>query len=145
MYFIQANDKLVNLEHVSSINLLGNRMALDLDTPVELDSGKIISYYAYSDYTVENDASGCKANILANEYVKENFIISNNTLININHIAAIKQVDKTLRVIFNLSHSVTSTGFNNESKLTSKFIYVDFNDSSKYSEFIEYTKSKIGM
>ena len=143
MNFVQANDKLINLEHVSSINLLKDRMAFDLDSPVELDNGKIISYYAYDNY---NDDKSTKEKVLfCNTYVHENFIRHNDTLINKNHISAVKFIDKTLRVVFNFSHSVTSVGFGGESRLTSKFIYADFKEYQDYEYFVTEIKQTLGV
>jgi len=107
MNFIQANDKFVNLEHVSSITLLKNRLALDMDCPVEVED-KIISYYAYMDWTDKQD----ETDILNHTYVKSMFIKHEKVLININHITSIKFVSDKMRIIFNLSHSTTSTNYN---------------------------------
>jgi len=138
MKFVKADDKLVNLEHVSSITVLPDKLALDLSCVAEIDSNgekRLISYYAYCHKNMSN--------ILNHEYVKENFIRANKVLVNKNHISVIKFVDSSKRVIFNLSHSVTSAGYNNKPRLTSKFIYVDFDDLNKYNKYVNVVKGKI--
>ena len=128
MNFIKANNKFINLEHVSSINVLQKRVAFDLDCPVELDN-KVISYYAYSD-------SDNREDFKTNNYIQCNFINKDGVYINRNHISAVTFRDDKNRIIFNLSHSITSTKHNGESRLTSKFIYFDFNTINEYNKFI---------
>jgi len=138
MIFVEADDKLVNLEHVSSINILPDKLALDLSCVAEINSNgekRLISYYAYSHNNITN--------ILNHDYVKKNFIKANGVLINKNHISVIKFVDSLKRVIFNLSHSVTSAGYNKEHRLTSKFIYADFNDLDEYNDYVNEIKGII--
>lgn len=139
MRFIEADDKLVNLEHVSSITILTDKLALDLSCVAEIkdDTGnnRVISYYAYCH-------SGTKE-VLENEYVLYNFLRAGNVLINKNHISVIKFIPRTKRVVFNLSHSVTSAGYNKENRLTSKFIYADFDDIDEYEEYVQQVKQFI--
>jgi len=135
MNFIQANDKFVNLTHVSSITLLHNRLALDMNCPVEVDN-KIISYYAYMDWTDKQD----ETDILNNSYVQAMFIKHEKVLININHITSIKFVSEKMRIIFNLSHSTTSTNYSGKKRLTSKFIYFDCNNTKEYNDLVTKTK-----
>lgn len=133
MNFIKANDKFINLEHVSSINLLDNRIAYDMDCPVELDSGKIISYYAYHDHKDDSSIN----ELLNHPYIKENFNIHGDILVNMTQVSAIKFVEEKLRIIYNFSHSTTSAKFNREPRLTSKFIYVHFDTKDEYDKFCD--------
>ena len=108
MNFIELEDKMVNLERVSSITILHDKIALDMDCVAEVkgtNAPKLISYYMYCLNPAKNSSK-----IFDNEYTKENFIQYENILINRNHISAIKFVNDTFRVIFNLSHSTTSYG-----------------------------------
>lgn len=146
MNFIQADNKLVNIETVSSINFLNNRVAFDFNTPVELDSGKIISYYAYADFNSDMGRKEYIEKLLKNSYIDENFIDTNTGLINLKQVTAIKfeESSQVYRVIFNLSHSVTSVGFNNQPRLTSKFIYVDFKNKNTFEYYKQNLTQKLG-
>ena len=134
MNFVKVKDKLINLEHVSSFNILDNRVAFDFDCPVELKD-KTISYYAYGDLS--------NIDLLNNEYIIQNFIIYNSVRINRNHITAIKFEEDKNRVIINLSHSVTSYGYGHEKRITSKFLYCDFDRIEDYNDFTMYLTDKI--
>lgn len=146
MNFIQADNKLVNIETVSSINFLNNRVAFDFNAPVELDSGKIISYYAYADFNSDSERKEYIEKLLQNSYIDENFIDTNTGLINLKQVTAIKfeESSQGYRVIFNLSHSVTSVGFNNQPRLTSKFIYVDFKNKDAFEDYKQNLTQKLG-
>jgi len=139
MNFIKANDKFINLEHVSSINMLKNRIAYDMDCPVELDSGKIISYYAYHDH----DNDGAEEELLNHPYIKDNFNVHGDILVNMQQVAAIKFAPEKLRIIYNFSHSTTSLNFNREPRLTSKFVYVHFSAQEEYDDFCVVLKTTI--
>lgn len=141
MNFVKVNDKYVNLEHVSSITKLPNRLALDMDCNSEVKKdgeSKLISYYAYCD--IKNAKQ-----VLNHKYVLKNFIKAKNILINKNHITVVKFSPKKLRVIFNLSHSTTSAGYNNINRLTAKFIYADFDNQNEYDEYIKYIKNVLKL
>jgi len=141
--FIKINDKYINLKEVSSVNILKNRVAFDFSTPVELDNGKLISYYAYYDGNSEEFFQYLESL----DFIKQNFIKilkDNKTkgLVNINKICAIKFIEGE-RCIFNLSHSTTSVGFDNKVRLTSKFIYVDFSHKKEFEAYKIYVLNKI--
>ena len=141
--FIKANDKYINLANVSSINILKNRIAFDFNTSVELDNGKHISYYAYYD----GDAEEFFRNLETMEFIKQNYIKildngSTKGLVNKSSICAIKFIEGT-RCVFNLSHSTTSTGFDEKTRLTSKFIYVDFGHKKEFEAYKIYVLNKI--
>lgn len=140
MNFIQANDKFINLEQVASINMLKGRIAYDMSCPVELDSGKIISYYAYNDHDKNDNA---EKELLNHPYVKKHFNIHGDILVNMKQVAAIKFVREKLRIIYNFSHSTTSLNFNKEPRLTSKFIYVHFNTLDEFDEFCDKLRNTI--
>lgn len=138
MKFIKANDKIINLQNVSSVNFLPNRIAFDFNCPVQLDSGKLISYYAYDD-------KGKKEDLLKNTFVKSEFIQYSHGLINKNNICAIKYIDRQNRIVINFSHSTTSAGYDGTERITSKFMYLDFDTSIEYKNFKDYINAKIGI
>ena len=140
MKFVEFEDKNINLEHVSSITILKNKIALDMDCVAEVKDNqgqKMISYYVYCSK---------QFNVTENEYVKNNFIEYNginHIYINLDHISVIKYIKDKNRIIVNLSHSTTSAGYGREMRMTSKFIYCDFNSSDEFEDFKYYINNKI--
>ena len=147
--FFKTNDRLVNLHNVSNINFLNNsnRVVFNLNYHIELSTKpgtKLISDYVYLDGRNSEDYDFIVTNIINNEFIQENFLLHPNGYININEISSVKFSDKKLRVIFNLSHPITFIDEFHFKRITSEFVYVDFDEVSEYKEFVKRVKDRLG-
>ena len=140
MEFIQVNNKYINVKHISSITVLKDRVAFDMDTPIELDNGRLISFYAYQDIYDDDVVS----NMLNQDYIVYNFIKHKNVLININHVISVKFIEKTNRIVVNLSHSLNTT-YDGKTKLSSKFLYFDSDSVEEYNKISKKLKLKLNI
>lgn len=150
--FLQTNDRIINLQNVSNINILQdrNRIVFNLNYNIEISTNygnsKFISDYVYWD---SDNAQSMMNNLSLLDdikYFNDNFInqVNDNGFINRNEISSIKFIDRKHRVIFNLSHPVTFRDFDGKDKITSEFVYVNCNNAIEYKEYVEYVKSKLG-
>lgn len=145
--FIKTNDRLVNLENVSNINILPHekRIVFNLDYSIEIIQDgelKYISDYVYWDLIDDANFKYALEVIGKNVYIHANFIPHEKGFINRHEISSIKFSDKKNRVIFNLSHPVTFMDFSGHSRITSEYVYVDFKnygDYSAYADLVENT------
>lgn len=153
--FLRTNDRLINLKNVSNINILKDartskfRIIFNMNYNIEISTsynGKLISDYVYWDAINEEDMVRNLIHLNENEYFKENYIdqIDGNGYINRNEISSVKFSEKKLRIIFNLSHPVTFTDYNNVDKITSEFVYVNCPNVEKYNEYQNYVIEKLG-
>ena len=147
--FIQTNDRLVNLKNVSNINVLHerDRIIFNMNYNIEMPSNqwndsKLISDYVYWDGVNKEDFLQNLVFLNENKYFQDNFIdqIDGMGYININEISSVKFSEKKNRVIFNLSHPVTFTDFNNNNKITSEFVYVNCKNIEQFNDYAEYLK-----
>jgi len=149
--FLQAGDRLINLQNVSNINLLRDRkrIVFNMNYNIQINSrngSKLISDYVYWDCDDSKEFQHNMYNLTTNEYFVNNFIdkINYEGYINLNEISSIKYSFKKNRVIFNLSHPVTFTDFDGRDKITSEFVYVNCKDSKQFSEYSEYIEKTLG-
>lgn len=146
--FIQTNDRIVSLNNTSNINVLkkDRRIVFNLSYPIEIvefGNSKLISDYVYWDFISDIDYNNALKNINNNNYINNNYIEHNNGFINKNKISSIKFSDKKMRVIFNLSHQITYYDMNGTPKITSEFVYVDFNNAQDYRNYVTNIKNKL--
>jgi hypothetical protein len=143
--FINVSDKILNLQNVSNINIVKDRIIFNLNYPVNINSGnKQISDYVYWDGN-SNDLKARQIVFLSNNYFKNNFIEKiNDGYININCISSVKFIDDKKRVIFNLNHPVTFKDYKQESKQTSEFVYIDCQNEKQYKEYENYVRYTLG-
>lgn len=158
--FLKTNDRLINLQNVSNINILRgekrNRIIFNMNYNIEIYPGKHISDYVYWDAIDDQDLIYNIKHLQFNEYLQKNFIDQpdGKGYINVNEISSIKFAEKKNRVIFNLSHPVS---FNNHKKdkyqieqdrdvlkLTSEFVYVNCTSFDKYKKYVEYVQQELG-
>lgn len=150
--FIRTNDRLVNLNNVSNINVLhnSNRIVFNMNYNIQMGTyddkkRKLISDYVYWDGVNKSDFLQNLVYLNDNKFFKDNFIdqIDGIGYINVNEISSIKLAEKKCRVIFNLSHPVTFTDFHDNDRITSEFVYVNCESLSKYNEYVEYVQNKL--
>ncbi len=137
MKFLELNDRIVNLQNVSNINILENRIVFNMNYSIELNGSyekKLISDYVYFNARNDQDMNQMKMELLKNNYIGDNFIKHNNGFVNTNCISSMKFADKKLRTIFNLSHPITFKG-NQGVNITSEFVYVNFTNGAEYDAF----------
>jgi hypothetical protein len=151
--FLTTNDRLVNLQNVSNINVIRdrNRIVFNLNYNIEIKKDykgkvKFISDYVYWDAKTDEELNQFIDIIIGQDYFKGNFIdqIDGNGFININEISSIKFSDRKYRVIFNLSHPITFKDFDGNERITSEFVYVNCKDSTQYNEYVKYVKQTLG-
>lgn len=149
--FVKANDRIINLNNVSNINILHdrNRIVFNLNYNIEIDTSyktKYISDYVYWDSEDTQTMANNLHDLSKIKYFCDNFIdqVNDNGFININEISSIKFIDRKNRVIFNLSHPVTFKDFDGKDKITSEFVYVNCNDANQYNEYKNYVNEKLG-
>lgn len=143
--FIKTNDRMINLQNVSNINVLRdrNRIVFNMNYCVDLsnkDYSKSISDYVYWDMNSVSELDINLEILYKNKYFTNNFIskTNDNGYINTNEISSIKFAKHKFRVIFNLSHPISFKNKDQESKITSEFVYVNCNNLKTYSEYITY-------
>lgn len=148
--FLEIEDKILNLQNISNVNILKNRrrIVFNMKYSIEIDSEdkhsnkkikKMISDYVYLDSKDKAEFNENLSNLKMNSYFKKYFLKGTNyNYINVNCISSIKFSEDKLRTIFNLSNSVSFNDFNKNQKLTSEFIFVN-HDS--YEDFIDYKES----
>lgn len=148
--FLQTNDRIVNLQNVSNINILEdrNRIIFNLNYNIEISSygkPKLISDYVYWDSSNHVDFSNNLLSLTQNEFFIENYIyqINGNGFINKNEISSVKFSDKKNRIIFNLSHPVTFKDFEGNDKITSEFVYVNCKDYAGFKEYKAYIENTL--
>lgn len=135
---IKVNDLILNLQNVSNIVILHNRIVFNMNYMICIKTAygdKYISDYVYWDSDVKTNLDS----LYKNKYIQDNFIIINKHLINKNAISTIKFLQNQLRVVFNMNHTVTFKDRNGEKSLTSEFVYIDFTNDK---DFVN-TKTKI--
>ena len=149
--FIKNNDRIINLQNVSNINIVtrDQRIVFNLNYGIEIEKRgktKVISDYVYLDTRSTDDFNNAKDEVQFNDYVEKHFIKHRNGYINKNEISSVKFSDKKNRVIFNLSHSITFTDYNTqEDRLTSEFVYVDFTEFSEYKSYSATVKQTLNL
>lgn len=154
--FLQTNDRIINLQNVSNINVLkdSNRIIFNMNYNIEIsyfdkvqrkEKSKFISDYVYWDSNsynemVENLKTLQALKSFGDIFIKQN---SDNGFINKYEISSIKFSDKKYRVIFNLSHPITFTDFDGNDKITSEFVYVNCNDQKQYTTYVNYVNIEL--
>lgn len=146
--FYKANDQLVvNLDHVSSISFdeKNSRIIFNLDYSVQLDINeegsrykKTISDYIYfNSDNFEKDASKLTEFLGDSSFIRKPSDLNKKfaSLINLDKVSSIKLDDERLRIILNMTNSVSFKG-NNGYKLTGEFIYCDFNNPDDYNSAV---------
>lgn len=139
---IKVNDLVLNLQNVSNIVVLHNRIVFNLNYTICIKTSygdKYISDYVYWDSNTDSNTESNVDSLYKNKYIQDNFIIINKHLINKNAISTIKFLQSQLRVVFNMNHTVTFKDRNGVKSLTSEFVYIDFTNDK---DFIN-TKTKI--
>lgn len=144
--YLSTNDRLINLQNVSNINVLTNSYRIIFNFNYGIDMGKkTISDYVYWDAIDVHNFNYNLSVLNANKYFIDNYLdqINGNGYINKNEISSIKFSEKKNRVIFNLSHSITFTDFYGNDKITSEFVYVNCNNNQEFKDYSQYVKSKL--
>ncbi len=146
--FIQTNDRIVNLQNVSNINIIpgSRRIVFNLNYAIEIvknNNYKYISDYVYWDLIDDNNFEYAKGLLYANDYIKDFFVQHRNGYINSEEISTVKFSDKKKRVIFNLSHPVTYVDYDGYTRITSEFVYVDYKDYTEYTKYRDTIKTKL--
>jgi len=150
--FLQTNDRLINLQNVSNINILRGRrrIVFNMNYSIEIDNNgkkKLVSDYAYWDAVSDADFELNIAHLENHEYFQDEFIrqqyVGSNVTgyINLNEISSIKFSDKKNRVIFNLANAIMYRDQDNNERLTSDFVYVNCGSTESYNEYKEYVES----
>ena len=148
MRCFEIKNQIINLDHVSSItyDVENFRIIFNLDYCVEIDvdSGKgkkikkLITDYIYVNF--DSMESYSAASVKLNSTISEipNFIkkpASGNGYINLNRVSSVKFDNSKNRIIFNFANSIDFMNHNSQNaryKITSEFIYCDFDDQNKY-------------
>jgi len=148
--FIKTNDRIINLVNVSNINIVTKqkRVVFNMNYSIEiLDYGrmKTISDYSYLDARDNDDFDLILSSIMNNQYIIDNFISHDNGYINKNEISSIKFSDKKNRIIVNLSHPVSFTDYNNNDKITSEFVYINFTNKHDYETRSKELIKELGL
>lgn len=151
--FININNTLLNLESVSNVNIQRkrNRVIFNLNYTIGVpksskeDQSKRISDYVYWDFSNNLELVNSVENLLNHNYIKENFIILGNSWINKNEISTVKFDQNKLRFIFNLSNSATFVDRKGDIRLTSEFVYVDFDDYNEFEVNMKYVATILGV
>jgi len=154
--FLQTNDRIINLQNVSNINVLkdGNRIIFNMNYNIEIvyfdkvqrkEKSKFISDYVYWDSNTHDDMLKNLKQLEELKFFKDNFIKQsvNAGFINKNEISSVKFSDKKYRVIFNLSHPITFTDFDGREKITSEFVYVNCADQNQYAAYVNYVNIEL--
>ncbi len=155
--FLRTNDRIINLQNVSNINVLkdSNRIIFNMNYNIEIayfdkvqrkEKTKFISDYVYWDANSFEEMSENLKELQSMKYFDKTFInqTAGNGFINKNEISSVKFSDRKLRVIFNLSHPITFTDFDGKEKITSEFVYVNFNDQNHYASYVNYVIIELG-
>ena len=144
--FIQTDSRIVNLKNVSNINLLpnSNRIIFNLNYNIDIND-KLISDYVYWNAVSKDSYLMNLIALNSNDYFIKNFInqVNNVGYINKNEISSIKFSEKKNRVIFNLSHPVTFTVFDGNSRITSEFVYSNCEDIKTYNTYTTEINEKL--
>ena len=79
--FIKNNDRIINLQNVSNINILtrDQRIVFNLNYGIEIEKRgktKVISDYVYLDTRSTDDFNNAKDEVQFNDYVEKHFILS---------------------------------------------------------------------
>lgn len=148
MKCFEIKNQIINLDHVSSIayDVENFRIIFNLDYGVEIDvdSGmgkkvkKLITDYIYVNF--DSMESYSAASVKLNSVISEipNFIkkpASGNGYINLNRVSSVKFDDSKNRIIFNFANSIDFMNHNAQKarfKITSEFIYCDFDNKTSY-------------
>lgn len=154
--FLQTNDRIINLQNVSNINILKdtNRIIFNMNYNIEItyfdkvnrkEKNKFISDYVYWDANSYNDMMANLKMLQSMKYFADAFIeqTAGNGYINKNEISSVKFSEKKYRVIFNLSHPITFTDFDGKEKITSEFVYVNCNDYKQYDSYVSYIEAEL--
>ena len=149
MKCFEIRNQIINLDHVSRIaydkdNL---RIIFNLDYGVEIDVNspingkkikKLITDYIYINFDSEDEFYS-NINKLDEALLRVfNFIrkpASGNGYINLNRVSSVKFDNSKNRIIFNFANSIDFMNHNirnSQFKITSEFIYCDFDDRGKY-------------
>ena len=144
--FIQTDSRIVNLKNVSNINLLPNSNRINFNLNYNIDiNDKLISDYVYWNAVSKDSYLMNLIALNSNDYFIKNFInqVNNVGYINKNEISSIKFSEKKNRVIFNLSHPVTFTVFDGNSRITSEFVYSNCEDIKTYNTYTTEINEKL--
>jgi len=147
--FIKTNDRLVNLQNVSNINIVHDtqRVVFNMNYSIEIEkhnNTKMISDYVYLDTRNSKDFENALIELYDNQYIKDNFLSHDTGYINIHEISSVKFSEQKNRVIFNLSHNKDFKDYRSgNTLLTSEFVYVDFSSYKDYKEFAIQTKNEL--
>jgi len=140
-------ERIVNLENIAHINFVENDLRIVFNTNYSLDISlglgsnaskmkKKISDYIYWDFANEEEYNKGTWFLKNNEYILDNFYEHFYGFINKDAISSIKFEPKSLKIIFNLSNSISYT-HKNEIKETAKFIFIEFPSQEDYN--LEYS------
>lgn len=154
--FLQTNDRIINLQNVSNINILkdSSRIIFNMNYNIEItyfdkvnrkEKNKFISDYVYWDSNSYDEMMKNLKVLQDMKYFAGAFIkqAAGNGFINKNEISSIKLAEKKNRVIFNLSHPITFTDFDGKEKITSEFVYVNCNDYNQYKAYVNYVTTEL--
>jgi len=148
--FLKTDDRLINLVNVSSINVSGTRIIFNMNYSIELDlrgKKKLISDYVYWDSNTNEEMLQKLETIKLLNDSAFNFDDlffekpHNTGFINIEEVSSIKFIDEKLRVIVNLSHTISYMDKRGNTSLTSDFVYVNSRSRDDYDVFKEYVQS----
>ena len=149
--FVKTNKNiLVNLSNVSNVNIVKKkeqnfyRIIFNMNYCIEISKNKFVSDYVYWDFTNIESFKDAFLKIKSDEYLANTFLKQpkNSGFINIDEISSIKYLEDKLRIIFNLSHPVTFN-YHGETKLTSEFIYLNFNNIEDFKEYSTYIDEEL--
>lgn len=150
--FIETNDRIINLENVSNINILKhmNRIVFNMNYHIQIhgkNTKKLISDYVYWDAENNREFYSNLEKLQKSEFFNCEFIKKpkDDGFINVSEISSIKFIEEKCRVIFNLSHPVTFYDNRSNEKITSEFIYVNCDNNADYLDYVDYIHRELGL
>lgn len=136
-------ERIINLDNIAHINFVDsdNRIVFNTNYSLEMTVGsmtktkKKISDYIYWNFESQEEYRKAIWILKTNEYIIDTFYEHFFGFINKNSISSIKFEPSAMKIIFNLSNSISYT-HKNEVKETTKFIFIEFPTQEDYN--LEY-------
>jgi hypothetical protein len=134
IHITNPNEKLVNLNNVSTISLdcERNKIIYNFTNSINI-LGRETPDYSYQTFETFEEAENVFFALKELKFVQDNFLISSNInnsyeIVNKNFVTSINLDEKHKRIIFNLNYSVTIIDHKTNKPIKiSKFVYYNYN------------------
>lgn len=137
--FIKANESLINLDNVTNIGFLDNKLKIVFNFNCSIDSDKkgriqLVADYRYWSFDNVDDYNNAISDLEKLIINDKNWIIhKNHHWVNLKYVTHINSDKAKNRIIFNLNNSITRDTRLGEDSLINDFVFWTFENSEDFN------------